>query len=310
MVDVSVNNVSSLNIDPTISIRSSASSSESPKDLIKKKSDEDEELYQGRKISKSARLKQMRESQKVLRDERKKKIQNLETENYALSHEVTLLRRAIGYLIPKGSNSDKFYPPSKLPNIYNFDRVVLNGVKRFEGIDEEIVAKFFIEGICIVASTLEALQLCMSTEGCVEESDRLIKGVFRFTPTLELRRLFYDQLVHYVTYKVVPHYWKNSDEHLPNGVMSLFLIVPFIIEYCNYDTISMEALKGFLARCTFATYWGPAIYVSDIILCVAAASDPEFDGDVIIGSLESKLCTSSVGISEYSDASSDKQLVN
>ncbi|KAK6203265.1 uncharacterized protein RJT21DRAFT_119415 [Scheffersomyces amazonensis] len=260
-----------------------------------KEGDEEEVLYRGRKVPRSVRLQQMRESQKMLREQRKHKVQILEKENYFLRQELEMLRKGIRYLKPRNVSAESFYPPSELDKLYTFERVTTDGLQKFaqHNIPYEIYSRFFIDGVCIVAKVLEAITLCIATEPAPECSERLQEMLFKYTPTEDLRKLFIEQLNHYVMYKTIPDYWKNADPHLPQGVMSSLSVVEFIVKHCEYEAISMDALKGFLARCTFATYWGPAIYVNDVIISVAAASDPDYDGDLIEGKLDDKLCNTS-----------------
>lgn len=247
--------------------------------------------YKGRKIARSVRLQQMRESQKLLREQRKLKIKNLEDENARLRTQIDILKKASGNYIPKSANPDTFFPPKLLEITYNHEYVPLNGDRFLQGLPDEIIQKFYLDdGKCIVTAILERNFDCIAMDEPVERSLRLRNGVFRYSPSDEITRTFFTQLRHYTIYKSVPVQWLEINNFLPGGTISVFTIVEYIYKYADLHSLSMELLGLFITKHLFATYWGPALYVTDLSACISAALDPLYDEEYLSGGVPQRIC--------------------
>ncbi|KAK6458117.1 uncharacterized protein RJT20DRAFT_29009 [Scheffersomyces xylosifermentans] len=252
---------------------------------------EEETTYKGRKIPRSLRLQQMRESQKLLREQRKLKIKNLEDENTLLKKQVEMLKKAAGNYIPKSATADAFYPPKLLATTYSYEFVPINGARFFIGLPEETVNKFYLsEGKCFVTNILESSFECMSRNEPVEKSPRLRESLFRYTPNEDYMKLYMAHLSHYNRYKTVPIQWLDLNNSLPGGTISVFKVVEYICKYADLNSISMELLCTFMAKNMFATYWGPVLFVTDFSACISASSDPSYDEDYLSGTIDATIC--------------------
>ncbi|ODV81972.1 uncharacterized protein CANTADRAFT_24683 [Suhomyces tanzawaensis NRRL Y-17324] len=275
---------------PENSVRTASTTSEAPSSGVHTSpSSDDEVLYQGRKVPRSTRLKQMRESQKLLRDKRRNKVKALEDENKELKLEIKRYREFAALNCAMSDPLFRYYPtrffPEKVEQL-NVKFVKTNNAVGLRDKPFDKVNKLYMgEGKNVTTYILE------STSKMIKEKDnlQLKRTVFRFIPTIELALTYVEYLETYLKSQSIPEHWSEGSRQLPDGVISLFEVVDYLLAYTDLLRMSMEVFATFAASLSFATHWGPGIFVFDLSTCVKAAINPMYDAALLHNVLEKQV---------------------
>lgn len=242
----------------------------------------DTELYPGRNITRTERLKQMREAQKKLHKRRNGEIERLRQANALLRKEIANWKGTDGESVCFFRDEDSHYKMMQCADKedsqdHQMPDPDLTNVKRFRFVltyDFNIVKKlYFLEKACVGSLFISKLVYLITKMIQNNMMDSLRTSIFRYYQLFTMLAVqgYLGDLTQYTKNKVVPGHWLWAENYLPRGNLLIVGMFKFLVEYSDLERLNVDILTSHLIRYAYATINGPAVCVEDLLKCVQIA---------------------------------------
>lgn len=273
----------------TGSDKSSDKSSDKGSDNSDKGSDSEKKedelvLYKGRKILRSERLKQMRESQRKLRKARVNKISTLQMENDRLKSELEMLKNDTSMFLSVLTREMPNYsigrllqhvPPMRVSTTFVDYPTFISAYKK------KPIDKLYTNGVFFLQSYTSTIFKGIMTRwklSIAQNVDPYCKS-FIYMPIYgySLFAKYFREVEYSMKNNTIPGDWLKNDDRLPPDSLSITGLIQTLLDFKDLDKLSFEILISILIRYNFATPAGPTVLRADLEKAIERATSVEGD---------------------------------
>lgn len=257
------------------------------------------------------RLQRMRESQRKLRSQRREQLEEVKSKNQQLEKQIQELKRqnqnlkrdlnlAIGIFDDEitGQQMEKLiaeadkdftscFKPEDIITIEEF--VELGGFKNSKTLFTE-------DGTFILVDIYNKNSTCLNQVLLHNGSIPMKNTPLRFVKTYGLALVKYHlEGLNLVLKGKLPKSWLDENSFLPKGSLSIVDVLRYIdnLPEEKFSGLNIYILTAFMARRSFGTLQGLAMYEYDLIKSIETAETEEYEADFLLGILDTKLCHAS-----------------
>lgn len=265
--------------------KSDKSSDKSGSDNERPHKEDELVLYKGRKILRSERLRQMRESQRKLRKARVNEVSTLKLENDRLRSEMEMLKNDTSMFLSVLTREMPNYsigrllqhvPPMRISSTFVDYPTFINAYKK-QPIDKLYTnGKFFLQSY---TSTIFKAIMTRWKASIAQNVDPYCKS-FIYMPIYgySLFAKYFREVEYSMKNNTIPSDWLKNDDRLPPDSLSITGLIQTLLDFKDLDKLSFEILISILIRYNFATPAGPTILRADLEKAIERATS--VDGDV------------------------------
>jgi hypothetical protein len=234
-------------------------------------------LYKGLRIPREKRLEQMRQSQKRLTEKRRNEMEALQQKNKELEVRVGFLesqleatyRQTDALLVEvvpsRCLGENLFYPSSasysNSPGSTTW--VASSPAPEPLAMDGDVFIREYLDLISLSLATLIKQGKCKS---------EVLRYAFRFTPHWAWNDYVTD--IRQVLEVGCNENWQLAEQRFPKGALTPRQMWEYIEKYSDPAAVDRKKLMDVLMSATFATVYGPAIFVDDVHKAMTAAIVP------------------------------------